>query len=160
MNPTRYLALALLPLSLALHAAEPAALSQLSQLGLKYADAQGCSIGDGTFTASTLPFLAAAYNQPGIAPATVLELIGQAIANGCPLAATDDMGLSALNAAILYNELELVRLLLERGADPRLAIASQKPALDGLDSFGWLAYLEQNDRRTDRTAIRGLLAGR
>lgn len=157
MNPTRYLALALLPLALTLHAAEPDA---LSQLGLKYADAQGCSIGDGSFAAATLPFLAAAYNQPGIEPATVLELIGQAIDSGCPLAATDDMGLTALNAAILYNELELVRLLLERGADPRLMIASPKPVLSGLDSLGLLAYLEKSDTRRDRSALRALLSGR
>ncbi|SDE89259.1 hypothetical protein [Phytopseudomonas seleniipraecipitans] len=125
--------------------------------GLQVMDERGCVLGNASMQAPTLTLMAAAYGESEARKDMALAQMTQALDAGCPVDEPDQMGLSALNGAILYGEPALVTLLLEHGADPRRKIVSPKTTLNGLDSFAFLAMLTQRDGKRDRTAIRALL---
>ncbi|WP_207390765.1 hypothetical protein [Phytopseudomonas dryadis] len=124
---------------------------------LQAMDEQGCMLGNATAQAPTLTLMAAAYGESEERKGMALAQMKKALEAGCPVDEPDQMGLSALNGAILYDEPELVKLLLERGADPRRRIVSPKTTLDGLDSFAFLELLGERDDKRDRKTIRKLL---
>jgi len=62
--------------------------------------------------------MAGAFREPSLGPETALKIIDVAIGAGCDIDEPDALGLSPLNAAILYNEPVLVRRFLEGGANP------------------------------------------
>ncbi|TBV05921.1 hypothetical protein DNK34_11850 [Pseudomonas dryadis] len=124
---------------------------------LQAMDEQGCMLGNATAQAPTLTLMAAAYGESEERKGMALAQMKKALEAGCPVDEPDQMGLSALNGAILYGEPELVKLLLERGADPRRRIVSPKTTLDGLDSFAFLELLGERDDKRDRKTIRKLL---
>lgn len=125
--------------------------------GLQIMDERGCVLGNASMQAPTLTLMTAAYGESEARKDLALAQINQALDAGCPVDEPDQMGLSALNGAILYGEPVLVGLLLERGADPRRKIVSPKTTVNGLDSFAFLDLLTQRDGKRDRTAIRVLL---
>ena len=131
-------------------------LVQADDLGLQPVDERGCILGHGTIQAPTLTLMAAAYGESEQRNAVALAKIEEALDAGCPIDAVDQVGLSALNGAILYNEPVLVKLLLARGADPQRRIVSTSGA-NGLDSFAFLDLLQQRDKQRDRSAIKALL---
>lgn len=125
--------------------------------GLQAMDERGCVLGNATVQAPTLTLMAAAYGEPEERKGMVLAQMKKALEAGCPVDEPDQVGLSALNGAILYGEPELVAMLLEHGADPRRKIVSPKTTINGLDSFAFLDMLEARDSKRDRSAIRALL---
>lgn len=125
--------------------------------GLQAMDERGCVLGNASMQAPTLTLMTAAYGESEARREMALAQINQALDAGCPVDEPDQMGLSALNGAILYGEPVLVALLLERGADPRRKIVSPKTTVNGLDSFAFLDMLTQRDGKRDRAAIRALL---
>ena len=72
--------------------------------------------------------------------------IGTAIANGCDLNEPDIAGLQPLNAAILFNDAEIVALLLEKGADPYQPIHKPGSQIDGVNSFDFLKKIEEKEQ--------------
>jgi hypothetical protein len=78
-----------------------------------------------------------------------------ALSAGCSIEESDEVGSTPLVAAILFNEPELVRLLLQRCSDPYRRITSPKPYLNGLDAFGFLQLLQERLPAENRQAIRG-----
>ncbi|WP_156152627.1 MULTISPECIES: hypothetical protein [Pseudomonas] len=125
--------------------------------GLQVIDERGCVLGNASMQAPTLTLMAAAYGESPARKDMALAQMKEALQAGCPVDEPDQMGLSALNGAILYDEPELVKLLLEGGADPRRKIVSPKATLNGLDSFAFLELLGKRDGKRDRKAIRALL---
>ncbi len=125
--------------------------------GLQPMDERGCVLGNASMQAPTLTLMAAAYGESEARKDMALAQMKQALAAGCPVDEPDQMGLSALNGAILYDEPVLVKLLLEHGANPKRKIVSPKTTLNGLDSFAFLDLLDKRDGKRDRKAIRNLL---
>lgn len=113
--------------------------------GLKTTDASGCYLTEGTFTAPTIALMTGAYNDPAVKKDVVLQIIKVAIAAKCKIDEPDEAGMSPLNAAILYNEPELVALYLSNGADPKRKISSKRPWMNNLNSF---EFLEAISKRT------------
>ena len=126
--------------------------------GLQPMDERGCILGNASMQAPTLTLMAAAYGESEARKGMALAQMKQALEAGCPVDEPDQMGLSALNGAILYDEPELVKLLLAHGADPKRKIVSPKTTVNGLDSFAFLDLLDKRDGKRDRKAIRALLA--
>ncbi|UCJ18794.1 hypothetical protein K5Q02_10680 [Pseudomonas sp. MM211] len=125
--------------------------------GLQVMDERGCVLGNASMQAPTLTLMAAAYGEAEARKEMALSQMKKALDAGCPVDEPDQVGLSALNGAILYGEPELVALLLERGADPRRKIISPKTTLNGLDSFAFLDMLGKRDGKRDRKVIKALL---
>ncbi|WP_415845005.1 hypothetical protein ACMYUJ_19785 [Stutzerimonas zhaodongensis] len=127
----------------------------LASMGLRTTDATGCRLTDGRgFEAPTIVLMAGAYRERSLKSDMALKIIDVAIAAGCDIDGPDALGLSPLNAAILYNEPVLVKRFLDGGANPYAKIASQKQMLNGKDSFEFLDLLETRDKRRDRHSIR------
>lgn len=63
-------------------------------------------------------------------------------------------GLTPLNAAILLNDPPLVKLLLDRGADP-----SHKGRPNGFNATEYIQFLERKNDGIDRGAISAILRG-
>lgn len=126
--------------------------------GLQPMDERGCVLGNASMQAPTLTLMAAAYGESEARKDMALAQMKQALEAGCPVDEPDQMGLSALNGAILYDEPELVKLLLAHGADPKRKIVSPKTTVNGLDSIAFLDLLDKRDGKRDRKAIRALLA--
>lgn len=122
--------------------------------GLQLTDDTGCYVSDGDSVTPTIVLMTGAYNRPALDNGQVLGIINTAIAAGCRIDETDEMGMSPLNAAILYNEPELVALFLQNGADPYLKISSAKPSIDQLNSFEFLELLSKSMPAIDRKAAR------
>nr|WP_288497571.1 hypothetical protein [uncultured Pseudomonas sp.] len=125
--------------------------------GLQPMDERGCVLGNAGMQAPTLTLMAAAYGESEARKDMALAQMKQALEAGCPVDEPDQMGLSALNGAILYNEPVLVKLLLEHGANPKRKIVNPKTTLNGLDSFAFLDLLGKRDGKQDRKAIRSML---
>ena len=109
----------------------------------------------------TLPVIHALIASRGLPGSNAAELriaIGTAIANGCDLNEPDIAGLQPLNAAILFNDAEIVALLLEKGADPYQPIHKPGSQIDGVNSFDFLKKIEEKEQarkgdKPDRTAV-------
>ncbi len=133
---------------------EPASSANEIMPGLQLTDETGCYVTDGDFVTPTIVLMTGAYNRPSLDNGEVLGIINTAIAAGCRIDEADEMGMSPLNAAILYNEPELVALFLRNGADPYLKISSAKPSIDQLNSFEFLDLLGKSMPSIDRKAVR------
>ncbi|MOA31723.1 Ankyrin repeats (3 copies) [compost metagenome] len=82
-----------------------------------------------------------------------LQVIDVALSAGCSIDEPDEVGSTPLVAAILFNEPELVRLLLQRGADPYRRIVSPLKFTNGLDAFGFLVQMQEKRPAENRQAI-------
>ena len=85
--------------------------------------------------------LAATYNEKGVNNIKVKEKISSAVARGCDVNSIDQAGLSALNVGILFDQPDIVKLMLSLGANPKLTIKSESGQLSGLDSLGFVEKL-------------------
>lgn len=122
----------------------------LAALGLKAVDKKGCHLSDGSVEASTLNLMTAAYDEPGLSHDSVIRVISKAIDAGCDIDEPDQIGVSPLNAAILYNQPELVSLFLRHGANAKAKIVSPKASINGLDACGFLNLLEAKEKARDK----------
>ncbi|MDH2432554.1 hypothetical protein QCD60_08245 [Pokkaliibacter sp. MBI-7] len=138
---------ALIPLLLALSAATAQADDiDLKSLGLTMVDKNGCRLSDGSVEISTINLMTAAYDEPGLSRESVVRVIKKAIDVGCDVNEPDQIGVSPLNAAILYNQPELVSLFLSHGANAKAKMVSPKASINGLDSCGFLNLLEGKEK--------------
>ena len=116
--------------------------------GVEYSDAKECHIKiEGQD--KTLPVIHALIASRGLPGSNAAELriaIGTAIANGCDLNEPDIAGLQPLNAAILFNDAEIVALLLEKGADPYRPIHKADSPIDGMNSFQFLEKIQEKEK--------------
>lgn len=133
---------------------ESAGTSREIMPGLQLTDETGCYVSDGEFVTPTIVLMTGAYNRLALDNDEVLDIINTAIAAGCRIDKADEMGMSPLNAAILYNEPDLVALFLRNGADPYLKISSAKPSIDQLNSFEFLELLSKSMPAIDRKTVR------
>ena len=131
---------------------------------MEYSDAKECHIKiEGQD--KTLPVIHALIASRGLPGSNAAELriaIGTAIANGCDLNEPDIAGLQPLNAAILFNDAEIVALLLEKGADPYQPIHKPGSQIDGVNSFDFLKKIEEKEKarqgeKPDRAAVASAL---
>jgi len=130
----------------------------LASFGLRTKEKNPCRLTDGRgFEAPTIVLMAGAYDKLSRDKAAVLKIIDTAINAGCDIDEPDELGLSPLSAAILYNEPALVERFLQAGADPYRRIASTKASIDGLDAFEFLQMLMTKVPGQDRTALRAIL---
>lgn len=98
-------------------------------------------------------FTATAYSLNGVDKNEVIYLIERQIANGCSLDAPDSEGTSALNVAVLKAEPNLLSHLLKMGADPVQRIRSNRPWVNGLNSFEFAALLYKHDPSQTRDEV-------
>lgn len=130
----------------------------LASFGLHTKDKNPCSLTDGRgFEAPTIVLMAGAYDKLSKDKVAVLKIIETAINAGCAIDEPDELGLSPLNAAILYNEPALVERFLQAGADPYRTIVSSRASIDGLDAFEFLQMLMNKAPSQDRAALRTVL---
>ncbi len=125
--------------------------------GLRLTDETGCYVTNGDFVTPTIVLMTGAYNSPTLDNDEVLDIMNTAIAAGCRIDEADEMGMSPLNAAVLYNEPDLVTLFLRNGADPYLKISSAKLSIDQLNSFEFLELLSKSMPSIDRTTVKRAL---
>ncbi|WP_290583129.1 ankyrin repeat domain-containing protein [Ketobacter sp.] len=126
--------------------------ASLKAVGLESTDESGCYLTDGKSIFPTIPTMVAAYDDARVDKNIVLKVIDVAVSAGCDINAPDNQGLSALNAAVLFNNPKLVELLLEYGADPSLRIASQHKNLNGLNTQEFIEYLNAKNQKRDAVA--------
>jgi len=130
----------------------------LASFGLRTKDKNACRLTDGRgFEAPTIVLMTGAYNKLSEEKVVVLEVIDTAINAGCDIDEPDELGLSPLNAAILYNEPALVERFLQAGADPYRKIVSSRTSIDGLDAFEFLHMLMTKAPSQNRQAVASLL---
>ena len=108
---------------------------------IKWADENKCTISIDREMFPFIPFLAATYNEKGVNNIKVKEKISSAVARGCDVNSIDQAGLSALNVGILFDQPDIVKLMLSLGANPKLTIKSESGQLSGLDSLGFVEKL-------------------
>lgn len=125
---------------------------------LKATDHTGCYITDGHGTWPTIGMMVAFYDNPESINQTAVNALKAAIGNGCDINEPDKIGLSPLNASILFNQPILVAILLESGANPEKIIVSRKEKLNGLNTFSFLDLLIESDSQKDRRRIKNMLA--
>lgn len=121
--------------------------------GLHTMDSTGCHMTDGRFSAPTLVVAAELYHDVAFPRERSLQIIDVALSAGCSIEEPDELGSTPLVAAILVNEPELVRLLLQRGADPYRHISSSKSYMNGRDAFEFLALLQEKLPDENRQAV-------
>lgn len=130
----------------------------LASFGLRTKDKNPCRLTDGRgFEAPTIVLMTGAYDKLSKDKVAVLKVIDTAINAGCDIDEPDELGLSPLNAAILYNEPVLVEHFLQAGADPYRRIVSSRASIDGLDAFEFLHMLMNKVPNQDRTPLRAVL---
>jgi hypothetical protein len=130
----------------------------LTSFGLRTKDKNACRLTDGRgFEAPTIVLMAGAYDKLSSEKVFVLKVIDTAISAGCNIDEPDELGLSPLNAAILYNEPVLVERFLRAGADPYRKIVSSRTSIDGLDAFDFLRLVMTKAPSQDRTALLAIL---
>ena len=130
----------------------------LASFGLRTKDRNPCRLTDGRgFEAPTIVLMTGAYDKLSKDKVAVLKVIDTAINAGCDIDEPDELGLSPLNAAILYNEPALVEHFLQAGADPYRRIVSSRASIDGLDAFEFLHMLMNKVPSQDRAALRTVL---
>lgn len=131
----------------------------LGDVGLKATDSSGCYLSDEreNVAGSTIGLMVAMYGSNSLLDdEIILKTINQAVKSGCNIEEPDSMGLSPLNAAILFNSPELVSFLLSLGANPTNAITSQKQSLNGLNSFQFVEQLDK--KQSNWSAVKAVLA--
>ena len=138
-----------------LHASE----GSLRSVGLETTDSSGCYVTDGKgMVAPTITVMVEAYGKhPRLSNDRILSVIQVASNAGCDMHVTDNVGLTPLNAAILFNEPELVSFLISKGSDPKKIIRSPKQYLNGLNSYQLLELLINKDKATNRDSIHKVL---
>lgn len=163
MKPLRmnlWLALGLAVLPLCVHAEAVNLDPPEAAMGLRAVDERGCTLRfvvDNT-TMPAILFAVNAYNQPTANNGALLQAIDTAVANGCPVNEIGPDGLTALNAAILYNEPLLVELLLSKGARPEDKIVRPGKNTDGMNSYEFLELLISKDQQGDRQRLQEILS--
>jgi len=129
--------------------------------GVEYSDAKECHIKTADKPMPVIHALIAARGLTGSNPDQLRIALGTAIANGCDLNEPDQAGLQPLNAAILFNDAEIVALLLEKGADPYQPIHKPGSQIDGINSFDFLQKIEEKEKTRekapDRSAVTSAL---
>ncbi len=108
---------------------------------IKWADENKCQMNLDGKIMPFIPFLAALYNEKGIDNTQIKEKISAAVARGCDVNATDQAGLSAINVGILFNQPDIVQLMLSLGANPKLAIKRESGQFSGLNSYEFVDML-------------------
>ena len=126
--------------------------------GVEYSDDKECHIKTNAQPMPVIHALIAARGLPGANADELRIALGTAIANGCDLNEPDRAGLQPLNAAILFNDAEIVALLLEKGADPYQSIHKPGSQIDGANSFDFLQKIEEKEKarkgeHPDRSAV-------
>ncbi len=133
----------------------------LASFGLRTKDKNPCRLTDGRgFEAPTIVLMTGAYDKLSKDKIALLKVIDTAINAGCDIDEPDELGLSPLNAAILYNEPALVERFLQAGADPYRRIVSSRASIDGLDAFEFLHRLMTKAPSQNRQAVASLLEER
>ena len=126
--------------------------------GVEYSADKECHIKTNAQPMPVIHALIAARGLPGANADELRIALGTAIANGCDLNEPDRAGLQPLNAAILFNDAEIVALLLEKGADPYQSIHKPGSQIDGANSFDFLQKIEEKEKarkgeHPDRSAV-------
>ena len=129
---------------------------------MSYVDEQQCFIAMNSNVVSIMPMLALAWLKAEQAEnrQKAREAFHVALSRGCDINAADFAGLAPLHHAIIANDADMVRYLLDNGANPALAIDSREAVFNGLNSFALLDMLEKLDGNVDRKVLRGVLQAR
>lgn len=92
-----------------------------------------------------IPALAALYNQKNYDNNNIKLHIISAANRGCDVNEADQSGFSVLNAGILFNEPELVELMLNLGANPKLRVIRPGNS-SGPNSFELLEFFNKSNK--------------
>lgn len=103
---------------------------------------------------------ASSFDLPNIDQREVLNLLSRFLAQGCSIEATDSQGTSPVNVAVLTAEPELLRFLLEAGADPAVRISHSRPWANGKNSLEFAQLLDKVKPSPRRKQIVEMLSSR
>ena len=123
------------------------------QTRLRTTDKTVCYLTDSTFTGPTIVLAAGLYHEKWFPEDRALKIIDAALSSGCDIEEPDEVGSTPLVASIIYNEPNLAKILLEKGANPYLKISSPKKYLNGLNSFEIAEFLMKNQISQNREKI-------
>lgn len=124
--------------------------------GFKFVDDQNCHIKSKNTDSPLIVYLVKGYDLEVTDDQRFLSEIRQAVERGCDINEPASDGLSPLNTAILFSQLEVIDEIIALGARPDLVIDSPKKSISGKNSFEFAEWLARNDpsqKRNDTTAL-------
>ena len=124
--------------------------------GFTYSDSGKCYIEITDQIFPLISYLVNAYGEVGKDELFISE-IRLAVERGCDINEPDSIGISPLNAALLYEHYFLVQELLELGGNPHLDISSKHEEIDGRDSFEFSILLLGKSSSETRIRIDDLI---
>lgn len=114
----------------------------------RYVDSKGCMLSNGGETVPTISFIVGAYVEENFPKSKIKLLLKDAEIRGCDVNAYDARGHTALHMAVLDGSLDVVKALLELGADPSLEIKRPGSVMNGVDVYTYAQMLAR-DRPSD-----------
>ena len=126
--------------------------------GFTYSDKDRCYIDIADHRFPLIGYLVNAYGELGKDDLFIRE-IRLAVERGCDINEPDSIGISPLNAALLYEHYFLVQELLVLGGNPHLNISSKYEEVDGKDTFEFSAFLMEKSSSDNRINIDDLIQG-
>lgn len=124
------------------------------------ADKAECTVTHAGKAEPAVALTASAFDLPNLDQREVLDLLSRFLAQGCSIEAADSQGTSPLNVAVLTAEPELLRFLLEAGADPSVRISNSRPWANGKNSLEFAQLLDKVKPSPRRKQIVEMLSER
>lgn len=124
--------------------------------GFHFVDSQECHIESNNISSPLIVYLVKGYDLEITNDQIFLSEIRDAVERGCDVDEPDSDGLSPLNTAILFSQLEVIDELIVLGAKPNLVINSPKKSISGKNSFEfseWLAINDPSKKRNEANAL-------
>jgi len=104
---------------------------------------------------SAISFLVAAYGGDNVDNSRVEAYIIRLIKQGCSVDVLDEEGMTPLHSAVLFNQPDLVKFLLENGADMRKKISRPGKRVDGMQPLKFAKFLfASNDNQKLKDIIK------
>lgn len=134
-------------IALLLSLCSSAACADILQIFEAAAEQGQCRILHQGISQPAIALAASAYDLPEVEPAAVIRLLQRFIAQGCSIQEADSAGISPVNVPILTGQPELLKFLLDHGADPYRPISRSKSWANGKNSFALAERVYQSKKQ-------------
>jgi ankyrin repeat protein len=128
---------------------------KLARAKLKLSGFKSCELDSFGPAVPVASFLTAAYTEPNSGRLFLRSLFDKAIKQGCEIDAYSSIsGLTSLHEAILFNDLNLVDFLMNKGANPYQKIKRPGTAFDGKNGVEMIGILEKITPQVKREEVK------
>ena len=136
--------------------------SFVARVKLSQQGEHGCTLpGSGqTGGKRVINFIVAGYGEPSTDDGYAKRLILDYQAYGCDINEYDATGLTPLHDAILFSQPEMVRFLLEIGADSAVPTRTRRPWDHGLNASGFASIVDDKKGTAESGSVVDMLRGR